>query len=176
MWESGTLEAIRAVVIYRFHLSNRLRTGEIEKAEKYSDRKTRIFKMVLPRGIRDGKFSPIPLLNKEMKKGVDIGIYVSTVTLSHKLEQAEDGKGKEATWNMGRLPTRLGKGDKPDRLFFACEDFWRGYFLLEKEILYNPLDKVKPYSLIFNVTTWKEIPSKPVKRFRGFRYLEGMPD
>ena len=111
-----------------------------------------------------------------MKKGVDIGICVSDITLSHKLEQAEDGKGNEATWNMGRLPTRLGQGDTPDRLFFACEGFWRGYFLLKIDVLYNPEDEDKPYSLIFDVTTWKDIPSKPVKRFRGFRYLEGMPD
>ena len=111
-----------------------------------------------------------------MKKGVDIGICVSEITLSHKLEQTEDGKGNEATWNMGRLPTRLGKGDRPDRLFFATEGFWRGYFLLKKDILYNPVDEDKPYSLIFDVITWKDIPAQPVKKFRGFRYLEEMPD
>jgi hypothetical protein len=52
---------------------------------------------------------------------VDIGIYTSHVMLEHKIEQAEDGKGKEATWNMGRLPRNLGKDSRPDRLFFACD-------------------------------------------------------
>jgi hypothetical protein len=107
---------------------------------------------------------------------MDIGIYTSQTTLSHKLEQAEDGKGREATWNMGRLPQNLGKDDAPDRLFFACDGAWRGYFLLAQDVLYNPDDHEKPYSLLFDVTTWKEINPVPVKRFRGFRYLEGMPD
>jgi hypothetical protein len=120
--------------------------------------------------------SPISLKKKEMRKGVDIGIYTSGSVLDHKLECAADGKGKEATWNVSRLPARLGQGDKLDRLYFACEGFWQGYFLLAKEILYNPLDPDKPYSLIFDVSTWKEIPPRPVKRFRGFRYLEEMPE
>ena len=70
------------------------------------------------------------LPDRGMTKRVDIGLYVSDITLSHKLDQAEDGKGNEATWNMGRLPTRMGQGDRPDRLFFATECYWRGYFLL----------------------------------------------
>jgi hypothetical protein len=105
----------------------------------------------------------------------DIGIYTSGVTLEHKLEQAEDGKGKEATWNMGRLPQGLGKGEGPDRLFFAAEGLWRGYFILAGDILYNPEDDKKPYSLIFDVTTWTEVAPVPVKRFRGFRNLDGIP-
>lgn len=108
-------------------------------------------------------------------RGVDIGIYTSLVTLQHKQEQAEDGKGREATWNMGRLPKNLGKGEGPDRLFFACEGYFRGYFLLAAEVLYNPDDEKKPYSLIFDVTTWTSINPLPVERFRGFRYLTDMP-
>ena len=109
-------------------------------------------------------------------RGVDIGIYASFVTLQHKQEQMEDGKGWEATWNMGRLPKNLGKGKTPDRLFFACEGYWRGYFLLSKEVLYNPDDEKKPYSLIFDVTTWTPIDPIQVERFRGFRYLVDMPE
>ena len=105
----------------------------------------------------------------------DVGIYTSLVTLEHKLEQMEDGKGREATWNMGRVPKELGKGEGKDRLFFAVDGCWRGYFILAKDILYNPEDEKKPYSLIFDVTTWTEIPPAPVERFRGFRYLEGIP-
>ena len=106
----------------------------------------------------------------------DIGIYTSMVTLEHKLEQAGDGRGAEATWNMARLPKNLGKGKGPDRLFFAADGFWRGYFILAKDVLYNPEDEEKPYSLIFDVTTWKNIPPAPVKKFRGFRYLNGVPE
>jgi len=105
----------------------------------------------------------------------DIGIYTSGVTLAHKLDQAEDGKGREATWNMGRLPQGLGKGEGPDRLFFAADGCWRGYFVLAEDILYNPDDEEKPYSLIFDVTTWTEIAPVPVRKFRGFRYLDGIP-
>lgn len=106
---------------------------------------------------------------------MDIGIYTSSTTLEHKIELAEDGKGNEATWNMGKIPRNLGKGQGPDRLFFACDGCWRGFFLLVPEVLYNPEDEEKPYSLIFDVTTWKEIEPIPVTRFRGFRYLEDMP-
>ena len=105
----------------------------------------------------------------------DIGIYTSLVTLEHKLEQAEEGKKKEATWNMGRLPQDLGKGSGPDRLFFAADGCWRGYFLLAGDVLYNPEDEDKPYSLIFDTTTGTDIPPVPVKKFRGFRYLDGIP-
>ncbi len=109
------------------------------------------------------------------RQGVDIGVYTSLVTLEHKQEQARDGKGREATWNMGRLPKDLGKGETPDRLFFACDGAWRGYFILSADVLYNPEDEKKPYSLIFDTTTWTPIAPVPVERFRGFRYLNDMP-
>lgn len=54
-------------------------------------------------------------------------------------------------------------------------DHWRGYFLLAKDVLFNPADDQKPYSLIFDLTTWTRIDPIPVKRFRGFRHLEEMP-
>jgi hypothetical protein len=62
----------------------------------------------------------------EGRPGVDIGIYSSEVTLSHKIEQLEDGKGRKGTWNVGRVPKDLGKGETPDRLFFATDGYWRG--------------------------------------------------
>ena len=91
-------------------------------------------------------------------------------------EQMEDGKGREATWNMGRLPKNLGKGKTPDRIFFACEGYCRGHFLLSTEVLYNPDNEKKPYSLIFDVTTWTPIDPIQVERFRRFRYLVDMPE
>lgn len=109
------------------------------------------------------------------KKGVDIGVYTSDVTLEHKLEAPRRGRPAEATWNMGRLPKELGKGDTADRLFFATDGYWQGYFLLKKDVLYNPGDEKKPYSLIFDTGTWTDIAPIPVKKFRGFRYLDDMP-
>ena len=108
--------------------------------------------------------------------GADIGVYTSNVTLDHKLEQADDGKGREATWNMGRLPKKLGKGEEADRLFFATEGYWKGYFILAKDILWNPDDEDKPYSLLFDPSSWTSIEPMPVKKFRGFRYLDDMPE
>jgi len=110
----------------------------------------------------------------ERREMSDIGIYTSLGILQHKLEQAKDGKSTEATWNMARIPRSLGKGEGPDRLFFAVDGFWRGYFILADEVLYNPVDVKKPFSLIFDTTTWIRISRVPVKRFRGFRYLQGM--
>ena len=106
---------------------------------------------------------------------VDIGIYTSGVTLEHKLDQMEDGKGPEAVWNMGRLPKDLGKSPGPDRIFFAADGYWRGYFLLSGDVLYNPEDEEKPYSLLFKVATWTEIPPAPMKKLSVFRYLDGIP-
>ena len=109
-------------------------------------------------------------------RGVDIGIYTSASVLVAKLEDQSPDRKVEATWNMKRLPARMGKAKSPDRLFFAYQGYWRGYFLIVPEVLFNPSDDDKPYSLIFDVNSWTEIDPLPVKRFRGFRYLENMPD
>jgi len=109
-------------------------------------------------------------------RGVDIGIYTSASVLADKLEDQSPNRKVEATWNMKRLPVRMGKGKNPDRLFFAYGGYWHGYFRIVPEILFNPSDQDKPYSLIFDVNSWTEIEPVPVKRFRGFRYLDNMPD
>jgi hypothetical protein len=106
----------------------------------------------------------------------DIGLYTSEVTLAHKLELATDKKNTEATWNMKGLPQRLGKGTEPDRLYFATSGHWRGYFILSTDILWNPEDDERPYTLIFDAASWRDIAPIPVRKFRGFRYLENMPD
>jgi hypothetical protein len=108
-------------------------------------------------------------------EGIDIGIYTSASVLAAKLEDRRVGHKAEATWNMKRLPARLGKTKNPDRLFFASQGHWLGYFLLVPEILFNPADEEKPYSLIFNLNSWTKIQPLPVKPFRGFRYLQNMP-
>lgn len=109
------------------------------------------------------------------ERGIDIGLYTTAEVLADKLDQGEGG-GDEATWNMKRLPVRLGQGSGPDRLYFAHGGSWRGYFRIVPEVLLNPDDEEKPYSLIFDVTSWKEVDPIPVKRFRGFRYLQDMPE
>ena len=112
----------------------------------------------------------------EPQRGVDLGIYTSAEVLADKLQQRADRVKQEATWNMKRLPQRLGKGEGPDRLFVAYNGCWRGYFRLVPEVLFNPQDQEKTYSLIFEVNSWREIDPIPVQRFRGFRYLDDMPD
>ena len=82
-------------------------------------------------------------------RGVDIGIFTSTSVLAAKLEERCSDRKVEATWNMKRFPARMGKTKNPDRLFFAYQGYWRGYFLLTPEVLFNPDDEDKPYSLIF---------------------------
>ena len=111
-----------------------------------------------------------------MAHGTDIGIYTSPSVLAGKLEDRGPGKNCEATWNMSRVPTQLGKTKNPDRLFFASQGHWRGYFRLASEVLFNPADPDKPFSLIFDLNSWTEIDPIPVKSFRGFRYLNNMPD
>ncbi len=108
-------------------------------------------------------------------RGVDIGIYTSASMLAAKLEDQDSDRKVEATWNMKRLPAKMGKGETPDRLFFAYQGFWRGYFLIVPEVLLTPADTDKPYSLIFDLNSWTEIKPVPVRRFRGFRYLQHMP-
>ena len=56
-------------------------------------------------------------------------------------------------------------------MFFASQGVWRGYFLIVPEVLFNPRDTEKPYSLIFDLNSWQEIEPTPAPRFRGFRYL-----
>ena len=111
-----------------------------------------------------------------MERGIDIGLYTTAATLADKLRQRDESRRAEATWNMKRLPEGMGKGQTPDRLFFAYNGFWRGYFLIVPEVLFNPHDTEKPYSLIFDLNSWHEIASMPVAHFRGFRYLRDMPE
>jgi len=98
---------------------------------------------------------------------MDIGVWMSPATLEHKLEAQED-PNPEQIWNLSRWPTRISE-EGHHRLFVAVRGHWRGYFKLENEVLFNPLDTV-PYSLIFDTRTWTAIPPTPVRRFRGFTY------
>ena len=98
---------------------------------------------------------------------MDLGVWMNGPTLEEKLE-ARDEKNPEQAWNLARWPA--GFSDGPHRLFVASGGFWRGYFLLSAEALYNPEDERTPYTLLFDTRTWTEIAPTPVKRFRGFTY------
>jgi hypothetical protein len=94
---------------------------------------------------------------------------MSPDVLEDKLE-ARDGQKPEQAWNLARWPTGMTAEAGSNRLFIASGSFWRGYFKLSSEALYNPEDERTPYTLLFDTRTWTPIPKVPVKRFRGFTY------
>lgn len=99
---------------------------------------------------------------------MDLGIWMSAVVLEEKLE-ARDERNPEQAWNMARWPTGLSAGEE-NRLFVASDGFWRGYFKIAGEALYNPEDARTPFTLLFDTRTWTELPPTPAQRFRGFTY------
>jgi hypothetical protein len=106
---------------------------------------------------------------------VDIGIHTSWEVLEDKLEARDEERVKDLTWNLNRLPERLGEGG-PNRLFVAVRGVWQGYFILKDEILWNPDDRRCQYALLFDPRTWVEIKPVKTKRFRGFTYNTPAPD
>jgi hypothetical protein len=99
---------------------------------------------------------------------MDIGVWMNGKTLAHKLE-AQDERNPEEAWNLARWPRGLAP-DGNNRLFVASDGYWRGYFQLSKEALFNPEDTKTPYTLLFDTRTWTEISPTPAKRFQGFTY------
>lgn len=100
---------------------------------------------------------------------VDIGVYTRPEVLAHKLE-ARHERNTEQAWNLSRLPLRIST-DGRHRLFVATEGFWRGYFVLAKDILLTP--DMRACTLLFDTRTWRRIPPIPRPHFRGFTY--GVP-
>ena len=98
---------------------------------------------------------------------MDIGVWMSPEVLEHKLEAREESNPEQA-WSLSRWPKGLSEKEE-HRLFVASGGYWRGYFKLAKEALYNPNDRV-PFTLLFDTRSWKEIEAVPAKRFRGFTY------
>jgi len=99
---------------------------------------------------------------------MDIGIWMGKTTLAHKLE-AQNEKNPEEAWNLSQWPKDMSE-EEENRLFVASGGFWRGYFKLANEVLFNPRDKKVPYTLLFDTRTWTPIPKTPARRFRGFTY------
>lgn len=104
----------------------------------------------------------------------DLAVTISPEILEEKLEEGRDRKRRIATWNTRRLPKRLAERG-PHRLFVASNGFWRGYFPLSDEVLWNPDDAEAAYAMIFDPSGWTEITPTPARRFRGWRYLDTPP-
>jgi hypothetical protein len=104
---------------------------------------------------------------------MDLGVAMRGEILADKLADGRSGR-RMATWNTRRVPTRLTPG-WTNRLFVACDGWWRGYFPLAGDVLWNPKDAAAPYALIFDPRRWTRIPTVRSPRFRGWRYLELPP-
>lgn len=105
---------------------------------------------------------------------MDLGIVMRGEVLQDKRADGRAGRAT-ATWNTRRLPTRL-TPDWTNRLFVACAGWWRGYFPLSGDILWNPRDETAPYALIFDPRWWMPIAPVRAPAFRGWRYLDVTPD
>lgn len=100
---------------------------------------------------------------------MDIGVWMATTTLEHKLEAREENNTEQA-WNLSQWPLGLSE-EGPHRLFVASSGIWRGYFMLAREALYSPDIVGTPFTLLFDTRSWTEIPrTVSAKRFRGFTY------
>lgn len=86
---------------------------------------------------------------------LDIGVYTTKDTLEEKKEFA-DNPDFYVWWSLNSLPA---KGE-PDRVFFAADGVWQGYFTVE---MVNG-------NRIF-LDEWHELEEKPKRTsFRGFTY------
>lgn len=110
----------------------------------------------------------------EREGKLDLGVRMGEEVLEDKLDDARERGRREATWNTRRLPLRLTPGWS-NRLYVASGDFWRGYFPLSGDVLWNPEDEGAPYALVFDALGWTRIHAVAVPRFRGWRYLESPP-
>jgi len=82
---------------------------------------------------------------------------------------ADGARKPEQAWKLDRWPEGLSeKGEH--RLFVASGDYWKGYFKISGDALFDPEDETAPFALLFDARTWTPIAPAPVKRFRGFTY------
>ena len=105
---------------------------------------------------------------------MDLGVGMSREVLADKREAGRGGRHRVATWNTRRVPRRLTPG-WTNRLFVACDGWWRGSFPLAGEVGWNPADAAAPYALIFDPRRWTPIPAVQAPWFRGWRYLDSPP-
>ena len=105
---------------------------------------------------------------------MDLGVRMRREVLADKLEDGQAGRHAVATWNTRRVPTRLTPG-WTNRLFVACDGYWRGSFALSGDVLWNPQDAAAPYALIVDPRRWTRIAAVRSPHFRGWRYLASPP-
>jgi len=88
---------------------------------------------------------------------VDLGVWMSREVLAHKRDPAE----RLQAWNLKALPDELSQSPPPHRLFIAGDGYWRGYFHLQPWVTRNALDQAKPWTVLFDPTTWTDIDPQP---------------
>jgi len=104
---------------------------------------------------------------------MDIGVWMSKSVLDHKREI--DGARRQA-WNVGLLPDNYGRDKGPNRLYVSVDGYWRGFFVLATDLLCNVNDRKRPYTLLFDPSTWTPIEPVPsVRRTRGSGYTLDVP-
>jgi hypothetical protein len=77
--------------------------------------------------------------------------------LAHK----RDAEERLQAWNLKALPDELSQSPPPCRLFIARDGYWRGYFELQPWVTRNPLDDAKPWTLLFDPSSWTDIDPQP---------------
>jgi len=98
----------------------------------------------------------------------DIGIYTTMRVLQHKQTDGRKSEGEEAYWRFSRL--RHFNVKAGDRLWFACEKEWKGYFIIDR------LDRVPEIDgdlveVVFHSETWHADEfTMPRMPFQGFTY------
>lgn len=103
---------------------------------------------------------------------MDLGVWMSRGVLVHKKATEHEVQA----WNMKELPDELSQPPEPHRLFIAVEGYWRGFFVLEPWVSHNPADKTRPWTLLFNPTSWTEIPrQRAPQRDRKLGYTLDLP-
>jgi len=104
---------------------------------------------------------------------MDLGVWMSSEVLAHK---QGDEPGRVQVWNVGPLPDAFGCGNPPRCLFVAVRGQWRGFFVLNGQVLFNAQDSPRPYTLIFDPRTWTPITPQPAPpRTHGPGYTLDVP-
>jgi len=100
-----------------------------------------------------------------MNNMTDIIIYTTEKNLEHK--KGADGYDRYY-WELPRAPKQL---KEEDRIYFACNGFIQGYFIVDE---FNPHDEEM---ICWEADSWKELKDKiPTKSFQGFKYADKVPE
>jgi len=94
----------------------------------------------------------------------NIIIYTKEDTLNHKkgLQKGEEDCDN-FYWELPKSPKRLGDSE---RIYFACNGFIKGYFIIED------VDDSDGCTIEWNKNSWVDIKPIPTKSFQGFKYAD----